>query len=110
MHVASTHRDKCRGRYEAGSAASEAIEAEVSLQVWDVLHGTLRCASEADGPCETGLCHLRGHRVIDLPMRLCWIFSATVYPTEPHVLLRKVAIPVFMGPLTLISSHNISLS
>ena len=72
--------------------------------------GTLRCVSEADGPCETGLCYLRGHRVIDLPMRLCWIFSATVYPTEPHVLLRKVAIPVFMGPLTLISSHNISLS
>ena len=44
------------------SAASEAIEAEVSLKVWDDLHGTLRWASEADGPCEAGLCDLRGHR------------------------------------------------
>ena len=41
--------------------ASEAIEAEVSLKVWDVLHGTLRWASEADGSCEAGLCDLRGH-------------------------------------------------
>ena len=47
------------------SAASEAIEAEVSLKVWDVLHGTLRWASEADGLCEAGLCDLRGHRYTD---------------------------------------------
>ena len=31
-------------------------------EVWDVLHGTLRWVSEADGPCEAGLCDLRGHR------------------------------------------------
>ena len=41
---------------------SEAIEGEVLLKVWDVLHGTLRWALEADGPCEAGLCDLRGHR------------------------------------------------
>ena len=46
----------------AAYEAIEAIEAEVSLKVWDVLHGTLRWASEADGPCEAGLCDLRGHR------------------------------------------------
>ena len=40
------------GGMRSASAASEAIEAEVSLKVWDVLHGTLRWASEADGPCE----------------------------------------------------------
>ena len=50
------------GGMRPASAASEAIEAEVSLKVWDVLHGTLRWASEADGPCEAGLCDLRGHR------------------------------------------------
>ena len=43
------------------SAASEAIEAEVSLKVKDV-YGTLRWALEADGPCAAGLCDLRGHR------------------------------------------------
>merc|ERR1711860_237112 len=43
------------GGMRPASAASEAIEAEVSLKVWDVLHGTLRWASEADGPCEAGL-------------------------------------------------------
>ena len=42
------------GGMRPASAASEAIEAEVSLKVWDVLHGTLRWASEADGPCEAG--------------------------------------------------------
>ena len=31
------------------SVASEAIKAEVSLTAWDVLHGTLRWASEANG-------------------------------------------------------------
>ena len=30
------------------------------LKVWDVLHGTLRWASEANGPFEAGLCDLRG--------------------------------------------------
>ena len=50
------------GGMRPASAASEAIEAEVSLKVWDVLHGTLRWASEADGPCQAGLCDLRGHR------------------------------------------------
>ena len=44
------------------AATSEAVEAEVLLKVWDVLHGTLRWALEADGPCEAGLCDLRGHR------------------------------------------------
>ena len=44
------------------SAASEAIEAEVSLKVWDVFHGTLRWVLEANGLCEAGLCDLRGHR------------------------------------------------
>ena len=44
------------------SAASEAIEAEVSLKVWDVLDGTLRWALEADGPCEASLCDLQGHQ------------------------------------------------
>ena len=53
------------GDMRPASAASEAIEAEVSLKVWDVLHGTLRWASEADGPCEAGLCDLRGHRHTD---------------------------------------------
>merc|ERR1712049_56119 len=48
------------GGMRLASAASEAIEAEVSLKVWDVLHGNLRWASEADGPCEAGLCNLRG--------------------------------------------------
>ena len=48
------------GRVRPASATSEAIEAEVSLKVWYVLHGTLRWASEADGPCEAGLCNLRG--------------------------------------------------
>ena len=43
------------------SVASEAIEAEVSLTPWDVLHGTLRWASEANGLCEASLCDLRGH-------------------------------------------------
>jgi len=46
----------------AASEAIEAIEAGVSLTAWDVLHGTLRWASEANGPCETSLCDLRGHR------------------------------------------------
>ena len=50
------------GGMRSAFAASEAIEAEVSLKVWDVLHGTLRWASEADGPCEAGLCDPRGHR------------------------------------------------
>ena len=50
------------GDMRPASAASEAIEAEVLLKVWDVLHGTLRWAPEADGPCEAGLCDLRGHR------------------------------------------------
>ena len=45
-----------------GGMRCEAIEAEVSLKVWDVLHGTLRWALEADGPCEAGLCNLRGHQ------------------------------------------------
>ena len=49
------------GHVRPASAASEAIEAGVSLKVWDVLHGTLRWASEADVPCEAGLCDL-GHR------------------------------------------------
>ena len=31
------------------TVASEAIEAKVSLTPWDVLHGTLRWASEASG-------------------------------------------------------------
>ena len=73
MHVASPRRGSCHSRYEAvvdmrqASAASEvieieAIETEVSLKVWDVLHGTLRWASEADGSCEVSLCDLRGHR------------------------------------------------
>ena len=48
------------GGMRPASAASEAIETEVSLKVWDVLHGTLRWALEADGPCEAGLCDLRG--------------------------------------------------
>ena len=43
------------------SAASEASEAEVSLKVWDVVHGTLRWALEDDGPCEAGQCDLLGH-------------------------------------------------
>ena len=43
------------------SAASEAIKAEVSLKVWDVVHGTLRWALEDDGPCEAGQCDLLGH-------------------------------------------------
>ena len=47
MHVASTHCESGHGRYEAGLRGSEAIEAEVSLKVWYVLHGTLRWASEA---------------------------------------------------------------
>ena len=46
------------GGMRPASAASEAIEAEVSLKFCDVLHGTLRWASEADGPCESGLCDL----------------------------------------------------
>ena len=50
------------GGMRPASAASEAIEAEVSLKVWDVLHGTLRWVSEADGPCKAGLYDLRGHR------------------------------------------------
>ena len=50
------------GGMRPASAASEAIEAKVSLKVLDVLHGTLRWASEADGPCEAGHCDLRGHR------------------------------------------------
>ena len=50
------------GGMRPASAASEAIEAEVSLKVWDVLHGILRWALEADGQCEAGLCDLRGHR------------------------------------------------
>ena len=50
------------GGMRPASAASEAIEAEVSLKVWDVLHGILRWALEADGPCEAGLCDLRGLR------------------------------------------------
>ena len=50
------------GGMRPASAASEAIEAEVSLKVCDVLHGTLRWTSEADGPFEGGLCNLRGHR------------------------------------------------
>ena len=33
------------------STASEAIGAEVSLKAWDVLHATLRWASEANGLC-----------------------------------------------------------
>ena len=49
------------GGMRPASAASEAIEAEVSLKVWDVLHGTLRWALEADGPRDAGLCDLRGH-------------------------------------------------
>ena len=49
-----------KGGMRTASAASEAIEAEVSLKVWDVLHGTLRWGSEADGACEAGLCDLRG--------------------------------------------------
>ena len=32
----------------SASAASDAIEAEVSLKVWDILHGTLSWALEAD--------------------------------------------------------------
>ncbi len=51
-----------KGGMRPASTASEATEAEVSLKVWDVLHGTLRWASEADGPCEAGLCDPRGHR------------------------------------------------
>ena len=54
--------DQVMGGMRPASAASEAIKAEVSLKVWDVLHGTLRWASEADGPCEASLCDLRGHR------------------------------------------------
>ena len=50
------------GGMRPASAGSEAIEAEVSLKVWDVLYGTLRWALEADGPCEADLCDLRGHR------------------------------------------------
>ena len=42
--------------------ASAASEAEVLLKVWDVLHGTLRWASGANGPCEASFCDLRGHR------------------------------------------------
>ena len=51
------------GGMRPASAAFEAIEAEVSLKIWewDVLHGNLRWASEADGPCEAGLSDLRGH-------------------------------------------------
>ena len=47
------------GDMRPASEASEAIEAEVSLKVWNVLHGILRWA---DGPCEASLCDLRGHR------------------------------------------------
>ena len=50
------------GGMRPASAGSEAIEAEVSLKVWDVLDGTIRWALEADGPSEAGLCNLRGHR------------------------------------------------
>ena len=50
------------GDMRPASAASEAIETEVSLKVWDLLHGTLRWASEADGLCETSLCDLRVHQ------------------------------------------------
>ena len=50
------------GGMRPASAASEAIEAEVSLKVWDLLHGTLRWVSEADGPCKAGLYDLRGHQ------------------------------------------------
>ena len=51
------------GGMRPASAASEAIEAEVSLKVWDVLHGTLRWASEAYEPCEAGLCDLRDRQL-----------------------------------------------
>ena len=37
------------GGMRPASAASEAIEAEVSLKVWDVLHGTLRWARRLMG-------------------------------------------------------------
>ena len=58
MHVASPRRGSCHSRYEAvvdmrqASAASEAIETEaieteVSLKVWDVLHP--RVAVEGGG-------------------------------------------------------------
>ena len=50
------------GGMRPASTASEIIEAEVSLKIGDVLQGTLRWASEADGPSEAGLCDLRGHR------------------------------------------------
>ena len=50
------------GGMRPASAASEAIEAEVSLKSVDVLHGALRWAVETDGPCEAGLCDLQGHR------------------------------------------------
>ena len=36
------------GGMRPASAASDAIEAEVSLKVWDILHGTLSWALEAD--------------------------------------------------------------
>ena len=38
------------------------IVVRVSLKVWDVLHGILRWALEADGQCEAGLCDLQGLR------------------------------------------------
>ena len=43
------------GDMRPASEASEATEAEVLLKVWEVLHGTLRWASESNGPCEAGL-------------------------------------------------------
>ena len=53
------------GGMRPASAASEAIEAEVSLEVWDVLHGTLRWASEARAVCEASLCDLRGRALTE---------------------------------------------
>ena len=50
-----------QGGMRPAPAASEAIEAGVSPKVWDVLHGPLRWASEADWPCKAGLYDLQGH-------------------------------------------------
>ena len=95
MYAASTHRGSGHGDMRP---ASEAIEAEVLLKVWDVLHGTLRWASEANGPFEAGLCDLRGQVHImkadceypNNPLKFspeAWFYGGTIVNIPPQPII-----------------------